>query len=62
MNIVRKICALGCCVDLLRGDVTIIQDVQRCFGEVRVPIGGIIQGAMVLRVSENFPNSRSRPY
>lgn len=58
-SVIRRICALECSVDLLQGDVTIAQDVQRCFREARVPIGGIIQGAMVLRVSENSPDSKS---
>ncbi|KAI0377617.1 hypothetical protein F5Y04DRAFT_272978 [Hypomontagnella monticulosa] len=48
-RVVHNLRALGCSVDLLRGDVTIAEDVQRCFTETRVPISSIIQGAMVLR-------------
>ena len=41
----------GCQVDLAIGDVSNLGDVQRAFQEATVPVGGIIQGAMVLRVS-----------
>ncbi|KAJ0420834.1 hypothetical protein BJY00DRAFT_312760 [Aspergillus carlsbadensis] len=45
----RNIQALGCSLDLLQGDVTSLEDVRRCFNSTSVPIGGIIQGAVVLR-------------
>lgn len=45
----KNIYAEGCEVDLFRGDVAIFEDVQRVFKESSVPIGGVIQGAMVLR-------------
>jgi NAD(P)-dependent dehydrogenase (short-subunit alcohol dehydrogenase family) len=50
-GVVKNINALDCQIDLLKGDVAVYEDVKRCFGETTVPIGGIVQGAMVLRVS-----------
>jgi NAD(P)-dependent dehydrogenase (short-subunit alcohol dehydrogenase family) len=50
-GVVKNIKALGCHIDLLKGDVAKLEDVRRCFSETIVPIGGIVQGAMVLRVS-----------
>lgn len=41
----------GCRVDLAKGDVSELADVKRAFKEASAPVGGIIQGAMVLRVS-----------
>jgi KR domain len=43
--------ALGCQVDESKGDVSISEDVRHAFRESSVPIGGVIQGAMVFRVS-----------
>ena len=40
----------GCQVDLAKGDVADLGDVRSAFEKATVPIGGIIQGAMVLRV------------
>lgn len=48
-KIVRDLHALGCQVDLLRGDVSNLSHVRSAFAATRVPIGGIVQGAMVLR-------------
>jgi NAD(P)-dependent dehydrogenase (short-subunit alcohol dehydrogenase family) len=42
---------LNCKVDMIQGDITCIDDVRRAFTSTSVPIGGIIQGAMVLCVS-----------
>ncbi|KAL8895775.1 MAG: hypothetical protein Q9192_003453 [Flavoplaca navasiana] len=39
----------GCQVDLAKGDVSELEDVRRAFQEASAPVGGIIQGAMVLR-------------
>ncbi|KAI9729806.1 MAG: hypothetical protein M1818_008384 [Claussenomyces sp. TS43310] len=47
--IIKQINALESRVDLLTADITIKEDVERAFNETKVPIGGIIQGAMVLR-------------
>lgn len=48
-KIVRDLHALGCQVDLLRGDISNLSHVRSAFAATRVPIGGIVQGAMVLR-------------
>lgn len=49
-EVIRNLEALGCSVDKLIGDVAVLEDVRRCFSEMTVPVSGIIQGAMVLRV------------
>jgi acyl carrier protein len=42
--------ALGCHVELVVGDVTVLPDVRRAFQQVSSrPVAGVIQGAMVLR-------------
>jgi len=43
--------AMGTHVDLIKGDVTNVADVRWAFSCATKPIGGIIQGAMILRVS-----------
>jgi len=43
--------ALGCQVREAEADVASWEDVRKTFKKVTVPIGGVIQGAMVLRVS-----------
>ncbi|RDL31023.1 Lovastatin nonaketide synthase [Venustampulla echinocandica] len=48
-SIARNIRALGCSLDLIQGDVNSVSDVRRCFAEISVPVGGIIQGAAVFR-------------
>lgn len=45
----KNVRALGAHIDLLQGDVSKAEDVRRIFQETTAPIGGIIQGAMVLR-------------
>jgi hypothetical protein len=47
---VREINALGAHIDLITADVSVASDVESAFQQTTVPIGGIIQGAMVLRV------------
>lgn len=49
-EVIRNLEALGCSVDTLTGDVAVLEDVRRCFADMTVPVAGIIQGAMVLRV------------
>ena len=49
--VLKNLHAEGCKVDLVKGDVSVLEDVQRTFKEATAPIAGIIQGAMVLRVS-----------
>ncbi|KAL7940526.1 putative polyketide synthase [Trichoderma barbatum] len=48
-RVLRQLKVLGCTVDLLRGDVSCKEDVKREFKKIAVPVGGVIQGAMVLR-------------
>lgn len=55
-GVVREIQALGCEIDLLSGDVSIKDDVEKAFRQTTVPIAGIIQGAMVLRVRKSIPS------
>jgi NAD(P)-dependent dehydrogenase (short-subunit alcohol dehydrogenase family) len=55
---IHNINAEGCQVDLMKGDVSVLEDVRRVFREATVPIGGVIQGAMVLRVSIILPLAR----
>lgn len=50
-GVIYHLNAMGTHVDLVRGDITQADDVRRCFKSATKPIGGIIQGAMVLRVS-----------
>ena len=53
-RILRDLSNEGCQVDLAIGDVSNVDDVRRAFQNATAPIGGIIQGAMVLRVSESW--------
>ena len=50
-GILHNIYNQDCQVDLIKGDVSSLDDVRRAFKGASVPISGIIQGAMVLRVS-----------
>ncbi|KAI3330539.1 KR domain-containing protein [Ustulina deusta] len=45
---IARIRALGCEVNMIRGDITKVDDVRTAFKSTTVPIAGIIQGAMVL--------------
>ncbi|KAI1103410.1 putative polyketide synthase [Jackrogersella minutella] len=47
--VLKDLVAEGCHMDLVRGDVSNIDDVRRAFQDASKPVGGIIQGAMVLR-------------
>lgn len=51
-KVAADIRGLGTELTLVTGDVTKVEDVDRAFQSVSKPIRGIIQGAMVLRVSE----------
>jgi hypothetical protein len=44
--------SLGCGVQDIKADVTDLSDVRNAFRVAKYPVAGIIQGAMVLRVSE----------
>ena len=50
-GVLKNIYNEGCEVDLFKGDVSSFSDVRKAFKEASAPVGGIIQGAMVLRVS-----------
>ncbi|KAL8718942.1 MAG: hypothetical protein Q9225_003986 [Loekoesia sp. 1 TL-2023] len=47
--------SLGCSVQLVKGDVTDLEAVKRMFQTAVKPVGGVIQGAMVLR-DKMFPS------
>lgn len=49
--IVRDCNALGCEIQEAKADVTNAEDVERAFKAAKKPVGGIIQGAVILRVS-----------
>lgn len=46
--VLKNVHAQGARVDLVRGDVSVAEDVRRTFKSASVPISGVIQGAMVL--------------
>ena len=50
-TIVKSCNSFGCNVYGAKGDVSVWVDVLRAYQEAPVPIGGVIQGAMLLRVS-----------
>lgn len=52
-QVLENISALDSQIELVQGDVSVLQDVQCAFKAATKPIGGIIQGAMVLRVSSS---------
>lgn len=49
---IMHLSALGCRVDLVQGDVTIMADVERAVKTAGKPLAGIIMGAMVLKVGD----------
>jgi NAD(P)-dependent dehydrogenase (short-subunit alcohol dehydrogenase family) len=49
--VIKQINALGARIDLLTADVTNETQVNMAMQQIAVPIVGIVQGAMVLRVS-----------
>jgi hypothetical protein len=49
-RILKDIQALGCDVQLCKGGVTRKEDVNLALRNTKAPVGGIVQGAMVLRV------------
>lgn len=52
-SVLADLKSLGAEVDLVQGDVTNLEDVRRAFSQASAPVCGIIQGAMVLRVSSH---------
>jgi hypothetical protein len=58
--VIKQITALGAHIDLLIADVTKPEEVTKAMQQTRVPIVGIIQGSMVLRVSQvSYTNTNS---
>ncbi|RDA88311.1 hypothetical protein CP532_6585, partial [Ophiocordyceps camponoti-leonardi (nom. inval.)] len=47
--VLKDLSAEGCHADLVRGDVSSLEDVRRAFNKATKPVAGIVQGAMVLR-------------
>ncbi|GKT94509.1 polyketide synthase [Colletotrichum tofieldiae] len=47
--IIEEVKALGSDIDLLTGDIAVFDDVEKAFVQTKLPIAGVIQGAMVLR-------------
>lgn len=58
-RVITDLAALGCTITLGQGDVSKADDVRRVIKQSPVPIGGVIQGAMVLRVCLPLKNLRS---
>jgi hypothetical protein len=52
-RVIRNIEARGCEVHLIKGDVTDLEDVRKAFQSPKKPVAGIVQGAMVVRVSRH---------
>ena len=50
-RVLNDLCNEGCHVSFAIGDAADMDDVRSALWKPAVPIGGIIQGAMVLRVS-----------
>lgn len=51
-SVLFQLKALGTEVTVIKGDVSKCEDVQRAFKQAAKPIAGIVQGAMLLRVSD----------
>ncbi|KAL5454073.1 hypothetical protein PMIN06_005174 [Paraphaeosphaeria minitans] len=51
--VIKQIEALGCQIDLLIADVTDAEAVTKAMRQTTVPVVGVIQGAMVLRVGSS---------
>ena len=60
-QVLENIFGLDSQIDLAQGDVSVLQDVQRAFKVATKLIGGVIQGAMVLRVSSS-KEGKSQPF
>lgn len=56
--VVKNCNSFGCNVYGAKGDVSNWDDVLRVFQEASIPIGGVIQGAMLLRVRIHPPNPK----
>ena len=55
--LVKELTAAGADVQVIRGDVSVLQDVERAVGSIPSdkPLKGVVQAAMILRVSCFFP-------
>jgi len=54
-SIVKDCASYGCRIHEARGDVASAEDVKAAFSSGPYPVRGIVQGAMVLRVSPSTP-------
>lgn len=60
--VIANLRSLGTSIQLLQGDVCKAEDVQSIFQTAVKPVGGVIQGAMVLRVcNDDLPILSSLP-
>ena len=50
-TVIRNVEAEGCKIQLVKGDVIVKEDVKRAFKSAEVQVGGVVQGAMAVRVS-----------
>lgn len=53
-NVIANCRSLGCAVEDVKVDVTDFVQVKSALQKAKYPVGGIIQGAMVLRVSPSY--------
>lgn len=53
--LVEELASAGCGVQIMAGSVTQLDDVRRVIKEARLPVAGVLQMSMVLRVSARFP-------
>lgn len=58
-KLVEELESGGATVNVVRGDVGVFNDVQRCVDVVHGPIGGVIQAAMGLNVRSSRPGLAS---
>lgn len=52
--LIEELAALGCTAQLVEGSVTNAEDVERAVKNARLPIAGVLQMSMVLRVSSHI--------
>lgn len=55
-GVVMSCNAIGCQIEEEKADISNVEDVRRVFKNAIVPIGGVVQGAMALRVCVHFDN------
>ena len=59
---VEELAAAGCGVQIVAGSVARLEDVRRVISQASVPIAGVIQMSMVLRVRARLPIMLSESY